>query len=165
MPYIRFYQPQHHPPLGPFAPAQNALPAPPKVQEGSGRWRTNLAKGAVAREFEYTESESALRVLARLVQQALDDHQRINPEFPVSFQSWLQLFALMIIQKRERGRPRGTLILTDRSMDTVAPFLHEMTYQAMSNDLLDIRNGGKYTYVLSLCYRLWLLISFRQARY
>ena len=70
MPYIRFYQPQHHPPLGPFSPAQSVLPHPPT--EGSGRWRTNLARGAVAREYEYAESESACRVLARLVQANLD---------------------------------------------------------------------------------------------
>lgn len=31
-------------------------------------------------------------------------------------------------------------------MDTVAPFLHEFTYQAMANDLLPIREGTKYTY-------------------
>lgn len=82
MPYIRFYQPQHHPPLGPFTPAQTMLPPPP--QEGSGRWRTNLARGVQAREYEFAESESVCRVLARLVQAALDDHQRMNPEFPVS---------------------------------------------------------------------------------
>ena len=143
MPYIRFYQPQHHPPLGPYAPAQSA---PPPV-EGSGRWRTNLARGAVAREYEYAESESICRVLARLVQQALDDHQRINPEFPVGDPRIIARLSLLIHgQKRERGRGRGTLIITDRSMDTVAPFLHEMTYQAMANDLLSIRDGGKYTF-------------------
>ena len=49
-------------------------------------------------------------------------------------------------QKADSGRPRATLIITDRSMDTVAPFLHEFTYQAMANDLLPIEDGSKYTY-------------------
>lgn len=42
-------------------------------------------------------------------------------------------------------RPRSTLIITDRAMDMLAPFLHEFTYQAMANDLLPIENGTKYT--------------------
>ena len=37
------------------------------------------------------------------------------------------------------------MIITDRSMDVVAPFLHEFTYQAMINDLLPVINGTKYT--------------------
>jgi syntaxin-binding protein 1 len=31
-------------------------------------------------------------------------------------------------------------------MDTLAPFLHEFTYQAMANDLLDIEAGKSYRY-------------------
>lgn len=34
-------------------------------------------------------------------------------------------------------------------MDLYAPLLHEFTYQAMCNDLLDIENGTKYRYALS----------------
>lgn len=36
------------------------------------------------------------------------------------------------------------LFITDRSMDLFAPFLHEFTYQAMCNDLLDIEDGTTY---------------------
>lgn len=42
-------------------------------------------------------------------------------------------------------RARAILLVVDRSVDLVAPFLHELTYQAMVNDLLDV-NAGKYTY-------------------
>jgi hypothetical protein len=30
-------------------------------------------------------------------------------------------------------------------MDTIAPFVHEFTYQAMANDLLPIEDGTRYT--------------------
>nr|POE72125.1 protein transport protein sec1 [Quercus suber] len=43
-------------------------------------------------------------------------------------------------------RPRGTLLILDRSMDLFAPVLHEFTYQAMAHDLLPIREGDKITY-------------------
>lgn len=46
--------------------------------------------------------------------------------------------------KPETPRPRGILFITDRSMDLYAPFLHEFTYQAMVNDLLDIEDGETY---------------------
>ncbi|KAI5117142.1 hypothetical protein M0805_008261 [Coniferiporia weirii] len=128
-PYIRYYTPSHHAPLGPFAPAATILPPPPP--EGSGRWRTNLARGAQAREYEYAATEYVSRALAFIVQAALEEYEKANPEFP----------------KKERGRGRATLLITDRSMDTVAPFLHEFTYQAMANDLLEIDDGVRDRHV------------------
>lgn len=41
-------------------------------------------------------------------------------------------------------RPQSLLFVVDRSMDPVAPFLHEFTYQAMVNDLLDVEDGRTY---------------------
>jgi syntaxin-binding protein 1 len=38
------------------------------------------------------------------------------------------------------------LIITDRSMDLVAPIVHEFTYQAMAHDLLPIKEGDKILY-------------------
>jgi len=35
-------------------------------------------------------------------------------------------------------RERGTLLIVDRSLDPVAPLMHEYTFQAMVNDLLDV---------------------------
>jgi syntaxin-binding protein 1 len=70
------------------------------------------------------------RILAFEIQSALDEYKRANPDFP----------------KQDAGRQRATLIVTDRAMDVVTPFIHDFTYQAMANDLLPIEDGSKYTY-------------------
>ncbi|GAA5827126.1 hypothetical protein JCM11251_001128 [Rhodosporidiobolus azoricus] len=67
--------------------------------------------------------------LAERVQVELDAYARDNTNFP---------------PVSDPPRPRGVLLLTDRSMDLHAPFLHEFTYQAMINDLLDIIDGRRY---------------------
>jgi syntaxin-binding protein 1 len=41
----------------------------------------------------------------------------------------------------------ATVIILDRSIDTAAPLLHEFTYQAMINDVLELDNS-KYQYGL-----------------
>ncbi|KAF8637589.1 hypothetical protein AX17_002658 [Amanita inopinata Kibby_2008] len=127
-PYIRYYAPQNHPPLGPLKPHVSTRPPPPS--ENSARWRTNLARGAEARAYESVETDHVTKLLALMVQKNLDEHKRMNPEFA---------------KLPEYQRPRGTLIITDRSMDMLAPLIHEFTYQAMTHDLLPI-NGTKYTY-------------------
>ena len=43
-------------------------------------------------------------------------------------------------------RPRGALIIADRSLDLFAPLVHEFTYQAMIHDLLPIIEGDKIYY-------------------
>ncbi|OJA09546.1 hypothetical protein AZE42_01142 [Rhizopogon vesiculosus] len=121
--------PTHHLPLGPLKPNdQTRAPPPP---EGSARWRTNLARGDAARAYEAADTEFVTKLLAFMVQQNLDEYKRNNAEFP---------------KPSDPPRPRGTLIITDRCMDTVTPFIHEFTYQAMCNDLLQIEDGTKYMY-------------------
>lgn len=73
--------------------------------------------------------ESATSLLARMVQQEIDDLCRLDPDFPPS-----------------SPYQRATLIIVDRTIDSVAPLLHEFTYQAMINDLLPVQDGNKYTY-------------------
>ncbi|KAG0189218.1 vacuolar sorting protein VPS33/slp1 [Apophysomyces sp. BC1034] len=72
--------------------------------------------------------------LAKLVQAELDNFCKINPEFP---------------PPRDPPLPRGTVILLDRTIDPISPFLHEFTYQAMIADLLkneETAAGLKYSY-------------------
>ncbi|EAQ88039.1 hypothetical protein CHGG_04658 [Chaetomium globosum CBS 148.51] len=73
--------------------------------------------------------------LARFVQEELDNYQRFDRNFPPQSQ-----------------RPQSVLLVTDRSMDLMAPLLHEFTYQAMAHDLLPIRDqeNGKVTFHLTI---------------
>lgn len=43
-------------------------------------------------------------------------------------------------------RPQATLLITDRSMDIMAPLVHEFSYQAMAHDLLPIKDADKVTF-------------------
>lgn len=68
--------------------------------------------------------------LAHFVQTQLDQYVKYNTDFPPP-----------------STRPRGLLLITDRSLDLFAPLLHEFTYQAMVHDLLPLTEGDK------ICYR------------
>lgn len=129
-PYIRYYVPANHPPLGALKPHSQTRPSPPP--ENSQRWRTSLARGAEARAYESVEGDHATRLLAFMVQSNLEEYKRANADFAKRSPS--------------DSRPRSTLLITDRSMDMLSPFVHEFTYQAMAHDLLPIENGTKYTY-------------------
>ncbi|KAL9135469.1 MAG: hypothetical protein Q9175_003335 [Cornicularia normoerica] len=67
--------------------------------------------------------------LARFVQLELDQYAKFHEDFPPP-----------------SPRPRGALIITDRSMDLFAPVVHEFTYQAMIHDLLPLVEGDKVYY-------------------
>ncbi|KAH1364271.1 hypothetical protein KXV22_005975 [Aspergillus fumigatus] len=67
--------------------------------------------------------------LARFIQNELDQFAQSQRDFPPP-----------------SPRPRGVLLLADRSMDMVAPLIHEFTYQSMVHDLLPIKDGDKVTY-------------------
>ncbi|KAI7882486.1 Sec1-like protein [Lichtheimia hyalospora FSU 10163] len=72
--------------------------------------------------------------LAKALQDQLDAFMEINGSFP---------------PPKDPPMPRGTLIILDRTIDPVAPLLHEFTYQAMVADLLNVEeasSGIKYTY-------------------
>lgn len=90
--------------------------------------------------------------LAERVQAEMDAYARDNTDFPVSLCGRPRIgdfFADTILNVQpvpDPPRPRGVLLITDRSMDLYAPLLHEFTYQAMCNDLLDIEDGRIYRY-------------------
>ncbi|KAI1650695.1 Sec1-like protein [Daldinia loculata] len=71
--------------------------------------------------------------LARFVSEELDEYAQWNPNFPPP-----------------SSRPQGVLIVTDRSMDLMAPLIHEFTYQAMAHDLLPIKDGDKTTFHMTV---------------
>lgn len=71
--------------------------------------------------------------LARFVSEELDEYAQWNPNFPPP-----------------SSRPQGVVLVTDRSMDVMAPLVHEFTYQAMAHDLLDIQDGDKTTYRMTV---------------
>ncbi|OZJ04364.1 hypothetical protein BZG36_03206 [Bifiguratus adelaidae] len=83
-------------------------------------------------DLEGVENRYLPSKLAKALQSELDEFVRQNPEFPPS-----------------RDPPVGpaTMFILDRTIDSCSPFLHELTYQAMMNDLLNLENNGtKYSY-------------------
>ncbi|PWN29630.1 Sec1-like protein [Jaminaea rosea] len=124
-PLIRYYNPQH-PALGPLAPIASNQGTMNSAYSGSARL-ARLGGGGSSREAAST-GEHFTRKLAFRLQQAIDDYVRDNEP------------------KSDPGRPRGILFITDRTMDTIAPLLHEFSYQAMANDLLPIEDGNRYHY-------------------
>lgn len=71
--------------------------------------------------------------LARFAQDELDKYAQWNKEFPAP-----------------SNRAQGILIITDRSMDLMAPLIHEFTYQAMAHDLLPIKDVEKPTFHMKI---------------
>lgn len=75
------------------------------------------------------EARVLSKILAQRVQAELDLFAQHHPDFPP-----------------QSNRPRGVLLIVDRSIDLYAPFLHEFTYQAMAHDLLPIKDGDQVSY-------------------
>ncbi|KAK9366011.1 Sec1-like protein [Lipomyces kononenkoae] len=69
-------------------------------------------------------------MIAKEVQEGLDEYARANRDFP----------------NVEPDRPQSIFLVLDRSIDLDGPYLHEFSYEAMAHDLLFIENGNKYTY-------------------
>ena len=112
------------------------------------------------------------KLLAFMVQSLLDEHKKANPEFGVSARPVSSRCVFVIVERlfyfccfeigvqKVADRSPATLVITDRSMDMVAPFVHEFTYQAMANDLLPIEDGTKYTSVAFPFYFIFMRNGF-----
>lgn len=124
-PIIRFYLPSHHPAVGPLASFHRPQHSP---QESTSRWRDAIGVGS---RVDYSGDDHLCKVLATMVQEELDIYKRIKPNWP---------------EPSAVPRPQSILMITDRTMDMIAPFVHEFTYQAMANDLLPIQDGVKFRY-------------------
>ncbi len=48
--------------------------------------------------------------------------------------------SLTASQSNSQKKPRPILLILDRTYDMVTPFIHELTYQAMCQDLLPIQD-------------------------
>lgn len=76
--------------------------------------------------IRYQKTSAVALKLASLVQERLDAYVQRNPAF--------------------QPARDGQLVIMDRTIDLLAPLLHEFTLQAMANDLLEIEDGTKYSY-------------------
>lgn len=84
----------------------------------------------MSNKIDYSGEDHLPRVLAYMVQQELDVYKEANPHWPD--------------QQQGAARPQALMLITDRTMDIAAAMVHEFTYQAMANDLLEITDGTKF---------------------
>lgn len=69
-------------------------------------------------------------MLAKEFQQELDEYARTHADFPDT----------------SENRPRSVFLILDRTIDWLAPLLHEFTYQATAYDLLPMKHWSEFKY-------------------
>lgn len=79
--------------------------------------------------IRYQASSIFARDIAQLLHEAISEFKSANPGFVCNGED------------RDATRDRGQLLICDRAFDPITPLMHEYTYQAMGNDLLDINDG------------------------
>lgn len=79
--------------------------------------------------IRYQGSSQFSRDIATSLHQTLTAYKRANPTF------WVYG------DDRHGERERAQILILDRSFDPLSPLMHEYTYQAMANDLLEVDDG------------------------
>lgn len=79
--------------------------------------------------IRYQGSSSFSRDIAAALHQTITTYKRANTEW------WCYG------DDRHQERERAQILILDRSFDPLSPLMHEYTYQAMINDLLDVEDG------------------------
>lgn len=90
--------------------------------------------------FSITTCRSSLCAVALLF---------ISSPFVLYTRCYSTTYSSLFQPSRDPPLPRGTLIILDRTIDHLSPFLNEFTYQAMMTDLLNVEEsplGLKYSY-------------------
>lgn len=80
--------------------------------------------------IRYQGSSAYAREIATSLHQTILQYKRTNPTFWTYGDDHIH-----------HERERAQILILDRSFDCLSPLMHEYTYQAMANDLLDVNEG------------------------
>lgn len=123
-------------------------------------WHLGMPIGTLARFYNNTTDDEHLykRTASQLtalcanlnifptIRYHKHDLDRISPRVAAFFDEQLKRYAERNQTFTTSAYREAEFIIIDRSMDLVAPLLHEFTYQAMAQDLLDIDQGNRYVH-------------------
>lgn len=83
--------------------------------------------------LRYQAASPIARLIADSVHRTIQNYKRLNSTFRPNGDG-------------DTDRERGQLLILDRAVDPLSPLMHEYSYQAMANDLLDVATDGTVTY-------------------